>query len=309
MTVCGNFLDFEGALSTPTVTVTTTKLMVNNIISTKNGRGLCLDIKKLYFNNPLPSPEYMKIHISMIPQEIVTEYKLATMKYVKGWYYMRIDKGMYGLKQAGIISNKELQKHLLPYGYAPVRHTPGLWECKDSDTMFTLVVDDFFVKITSDEEALHLTNALKQKYEITIDWDAKIYIGITQKWWYHLRKFQLSIPEYVPDAIKKIKHMFSGKHQDAPAAHIPPKLGQKIQYSEPEEITDALDKNKIARIQMIVGIFLYYVLAIDNTILSALGDIASEQSKATENIGEKATQLLNYICTHPLAIMCTQLLD
>ena len=54
---------------------------------------------------------------------------------------------------------------------------------------------------------------------------------------------------------------------------------------------------------MIVGIFLYYALAIENNILPALGDIASEQSIATENTREKVTQLLNYIYTHPLAII------
>ena len=54
LTVCGNFLYFEGALSTPTVTVITTKLMVNNIISTKNGKVLCLYIKYIYLKNPLP---------------------------------------------------------------------------------------------------------------------------------------------------------------------------------------------------------------------------------------------------------------
>ena len=68
---------------------------------------------------------------------------------------------MYGLKQAGIIANNELQKHLKPYGYVTVRHTPGLWECKGRDTMFTLVVDDFLVKMTSEECAHHLINALK----------------------------------------------------------------------------------------------------------------------------------------------------
>ena len=57
---------------------------------------------------------------------------------------MRIDKGVYGLKQSGIIANNELQKHLKPYGYASVRHTPGLWECKERDTMFTLAVDEFW---------------------------------------------------------------------------------------------------------------------------------------------------------------------
>ena len=63
----------------------------------------------------------------MIPQEIVIEYDLETIKDEKGWCYMRIDKGMYGLKQAVIIANKELQKHLQPYRYMLVRQIPGSW--------------------------------------------------------------------------------------------------------------------------------------------------------------------------------------
>ena len=54
--------------------------MVNNIISTRKGKVLCLDIKSFYLNNPLPSLEYMNMNISMIPQEIVTEYGLEAMK-------------------------------------------------------------------------------------------------------------------------------------------------------------------------------------------------------------------------------------
>ena len=96
--------------------------------------------------------------------------------------------------------------------------------------MFILVVDYFLVNITSEEYAQNLINTLKEKFEITIDWDAKLYIVITLKWWYNLRKFQLSMPNDVPDAIKKIKHIFSGKPQDAPEAHITPKFGKIIQY-------------------------------------------------------------------------------
>ena len=119
----------------------------------------------------------------MIPQEIIDQYNIEDLNIDKGWCYMSIDKGMYGLKQAGIIANNELQKHLKLYGYAPVRHTPGLWGFKGRDTMFTLLADYFLVKITSEDCAQHLINALKDKCEITIDWDAKLYIGVTLKLW------------------------------------------------------------------------------------------------------------------------------
>ena len=83
----------------------------------------------------------------MIPQEIIDKYNHEYLKDDKGWCYMRIDKGMHRLKQAGIIDNNAIQKHLKPYGYAPVRHTPVLWECKGRDTMFTLVVGNIWSRL------------------------------------------------------------------------------------------------------------------------------------------------------------------
>ena len=98
----------------------------------------------LYLNNPLPGLEYMKIHKKTILQEVIDQYNLEYLKDDKGWCYTRIEKGTYGLKQSGIISNNELQKHLKIYGYETVRHTTGLWECKGRDKMFTLAVNDFW---------------------------------------------------------------------------------------------------------------------------------------------------------------------
>ena len=53
---------------------------------------------------------------------------------------------MYGLKQAVIIANMELTKHLEKFGYNPVQHTPGLWKHNTQATIFTLVVDNFAIK-------------------------------------------------------------------------------------------------------------------------------------------------------------------
>ena len=67
----------------------------------------------------LPDPEYMKMKLKIIPQEIIDQYKLQDLeKY--GWVYMKIVKGMPGLKQAARLANERLVHHLAPYGYAPV---------------------------------------------------------------------------------------------------------------------------------------------------------------------------------------------
>ena len=52
-----------------------------------------------------------------------------------------------------------------------------------------------------------------------------------------------------------------------------------------------------------MGIFLYYVIALNNTLLVALNDISLEQSKATDNTSKIITKLLNYLATHPEAVI------
>ena len=67
----------------------------------------------------------------------------------------------------------------------------------------------------------------------------------------------------------------------------------------PLMIHPPLDSVDINITQKNVGTFLYYGIAVDNTMLVALSTIASEQSSATYNTAKKITQLLNYLSTHP----------
>ena len=96
--------------------------------------------------------------------------------------YIKIRKGMYGLPHAGKIANDRLRKHLQPYGYTPVKHTPGLWKHATRPISFTLVVDDFGVKYTNLDDVTHLQAALEKQYEITIDNSGSLYCGLTLDW-------------------------------------------------------------------------------------------------------------------------------
>ena len=51
------------------------------------------------------------------------------------------------------------------------------------------------------------------------------------------------------------------------------------------------------------GRFLYYAIAIDNTVLVALSDIGSEQSRATSKTMDEVQQLLAYLTSNPNAII------
>ena len=48
----------------------------------------------------------MKFHIATIPQEIIDKYNLLNIVDNKGFVYVNIVKGMYGLKQVGSYHTK-----------------------------------------------------------------------------------------------------------------------------------------------------------------------------------------------------------
>ena len=95
----------------------------------------------------------MHIPLKTIPQDIIDAYKLTALVNNQGWIFMRIEEGVYSLKQAGIIANQEWVKHISPFGYHHVQHTPGLWVHDNRKTIFSLMVDDFYAQYCSTEDA------------------------------------------------------------------------------------------------------------------------------------------------------------
>ena len=120
----------------------------------------------------------MRIHLSLIPQEIIDEYDI--MKYVEidGYIYVEITGAMYGLSQSSCIANQDLQKFLEKYGYYPTVRTPGLWKHRTRPISFTLVVDNFGIKYTNKDDIDDLFKVIKDKYSLKIDWTGAKYVRI-----------------------------------------------------------------------------------------------------------------------------------
>ena len=64
------------------------------------------------------------------------------------------------------------------------------------------------------------------------------------------------------------------------------------------DISPVLNAKEKTHIQSIVGTFLYYARAIDNTMLVALNELAREQANPTENTKIKANRLMDYANTY-----------
>jgi hypothetical protein len=173
LTVGGDKLDYSGDVATSTADITTFKILINSTLSIEDAAMMMMDVKYYYLGTPLPRFEYMKMLLSRFPEEIVQKYNLTSFA-VDGWVYIEIRKGMYGLKQAGLLAKQILQTRLEPLGYYTARHTPGLWLHKTRPISFSLVVDDLAVKYVGKQHTDHLTNALMKMYELTTDWSRTV---------------------------------------------------------------------------------------------------------------------------------------
>ena len=160
-------------------------MLLNSVVSTEDAEFLTVNIKDFFYGSVLPNSEYMKLPLRIIPQEIINQYNLMDTQ-VDNWVYIKIIKGMPGLKQAARLANDRLIAHLQPYGYAPVPHTPFLWKHTSNGIVFALVVDDFGIKSTSPAATAHLLQALRDKYVITTDPSGTKYLGFTLEWDYVL---------------------------------------------------------------------------------------------------------------------------
>ena len=147
---------------------------------------MCLDLKMFYLSAPLDRYKYMRIPLELFPPWIVEQYNLLA-KVHRGHIYLEMRRAVWGLPQTRILANKLLRKLLAPHGYYECKQTPGLWKHTSRPISFTLVVDDFGVKYTNQNDIDHLINSLKKDYELTEDWDGNLYCGIKLKWDYEAR--------------------------------------------------------------------------------------------------------------------------
>jgi hypothetical protein len=219
-------------------------------------------------------------------------------KVLDGYVYMEIRKGMYGLPQAGVL------ERLARHGYFEQPHTPGLWKQVSRPVWFNLCVDDFGIKYIGRTHLQHLYDALRtETYKIVEDLEGDLYCGIALKWNYTKRYVDLAMVKYVMKQMTKYGHVAPLKPQHCPYSPNPIKYGKDNQAPSPLDDSPLLDAAGKKRVQQIVGSFLYYARAVDPTILMALSEISSQQSAPTENTMKRVNQFLDYMWTHPDAII------
>lgn len=302
LTVDGSRINIDMDCGTPTASLLTVKLLLNNVISTDGAKFMSIDIKDFYLNTSIDRPEFLRMNIKNFPDDVIKHYNLLDKVDAKGNLYIKCVSGMYGLPHAGIIAQRLLEERLNKAGYYQSDQTSGFWKHKWRPVSFSLIVDDFGVKYVGKEHAQHLMETLREFCTITEDWKGEKYIGIMLDWDYVRRQVHLSTLGYSKEALVRVRYDLR-KINDQPHKHLIPNYGAKVQFATKEDTTPAVGKEEQTFIQHVTGTFQYYTRPVDPPMVVALSAIAAEQSKPTERTLEKTLYFLDYVASHPNAIL------
>ena len=205
---------------------------------------------------------------------------------------------MYGLPQAGRLSQLRLISHLAAHGYHQCPNTPCLFQHDTLDVTFSLVVDDFGVRYGSQSDADHLIATLRANdYDLTIKPTGDTYLGMNIS--FTSNSVSLSMPGYIKKALQRFRPQYlllthraaatPGKYHDA--------IYPRIQLAT-RDTSSLLTPIQRTEIQAIVGTLLYYARAVDPSLLPIANEIASQQANPTQKVLTAANRALSYASKH-----------
>ncbi len=210
-------------------------------------------------------------------------------------------KTHYGLPQAGALSQERLFDHLERNRYFPLFHTPSIFRNHNGTVRFSLVVDDFAVVWSHKTDMNHFIKTLRQLYTVKVDWNGGKNLGMTidinqskraachtlYAWLHH---------QAHSSAVSDRKESRARQHR----RYISPQITNHLRLNQ----TATIDETPLAslaqqrELQVVVGTLLYYARSVDPSILTAVHELGSVQSKPTVQDIRKMERLLQYVSSH-----------
>ena len=79
-TVGGDRINYPGAVATPTSEMLVAKMLFNIVISTKDAHFMTMDTSNFYLMTLLHCPEFIRMKLSDIPDEVIKKYFMYERK-------------------------------------------------------------------------------------------------------------------------------------------------------------------------------------------------------------------------------------
>ena len=295
----GDKINYDGPTTAHVADISAVKILINSVVSDK-ALWATADIKDFYLGTPLPRTEYVRVQLHLLPDELIELLQLREF-IERGSVLFEVNKAMYGLPNAGLISQDRLFGHLDHHGYKQSRLVPCIFRHATRSTAFSLVVDDFGIKYTKPEDLEHFITIMQELYELKVDRTGSQYLGFAIKFSEDRNEVHLSLPGYIAKAIERFCPQIT-KGSRSPAVYVPPKMGaqgQIVDNDHEHDNTAKLQPAEIKRLQEIVGVMLYYARAVDGTMLPAVNYIGSRQARPTQRVMDDAMRLMAYAAAFP----------
>ena len=78
LTMGGDKVNYPFEVGTPTGEMLLVKTHANSVVSTPNARYMTINISNFYLNTPMVRPEYLKVKLSDIREEVIDNTTFAT---------------------------------------------------------------------------------------------------------------------------------------------------------------------------------------------------------------------------------------
>jgi hypothetical protein len=157
------------------------------------------------------------------------EYGLAGKEDHNGWICFEIQRGCYGLPQAGILANNLLHGWLEKEGYYKAATTPGILKHKWWPIHFCLIVNDFGVEDVGIEHFNHLLADLQWYHQVQTNMamTGDKIVGLNVRWDFPSKLVHINMKSYVTNLLLNLNWPMPQKPQLLPFTETPIAYGQK----------------------------------------------------------------------------------
>ena len=299
----GDKTHYDGDRSSHVAAMPAIKILLNSVVSTPGAKFATIDIVDFYLMHPLDRPEYVKIAANKIPQNILNRYHLHQFVDPKDFIYFKCNRTLWGLPQAGLISNKSLVKVLTNAGYVECPHTLGLMTHNTRSTAFSLVVDDFGIKYLHQDDLDHLESTIRNAgYDLRINVKGDKYLGYKITHDTHKKEIILDMETYVKKGLNRFCPHGTPPHANSAvlcSALKFDKQGPIVEEHHDEDDFEAASQEQKQFVQEVIGYFSYYAIAQDCTRRYACNIISQQQAHPTQRTLKQVDRMLGYIAAHP----------
>lgn len=277
------------------------KLLYNSIVSDHEAIFSSIDVKDWYLNSSCKTA-YLLIRNGILDQKSKILLKTTHLP-DNAILVTEVNNVVYGMDDAGRISQLELVNHLAKDDFHMCPHTPGLFfHATRPNIRFTTWADDFGVKSNpASGDFEFLCEVLKKKYPITAHKTATKYLGMTIDLVRNVDPSKdtltCSMPGFVKEGLAELGFVrtFSPK---SPSIYIAPKFGASSQVESTDTSPPATAAEQ-THLRTAIGKFRWYGDAVDPILVTPLSKMANQQSAPTQNTMSELSRFLNYVDQFP----------